>query len=839
MDAVVQRLERPLPRVALLLMMYVALAFAALGANPFKGQTITPFDVLLKQRAWAWVDPGVKPRFSERSDILNSLVPFWTNAREQVRSGQFPTWNDTAAGGTTMLVANNSMFTPGFAIFAATPDPALGFHLAIIFNLAVAGLGMHLFLRRRLGWLAAACGGATFMFCGFHAAWLYWPHVFTSVWAPWLLLAIDHCAKTPRMRNGLGIAAATTMVILGGFPFVTELVLATGGLYFLVLWARRWRSTSDWSRFAIWYVAGSAIGLFLCGLLLLEFVTWFQQFDFGYRNNRGSYLDTRYLSRLLPPWAYKYKRVEQTMYVGLAMTALATFTVVSTMTRWRRPPDLVLFGLLLLVVSFGLVFGLWPMWLVGWAPGMAFNSWSRSIIILDIALITLGACAVDQAWQFARKRPARLLQLATIVVVIAQAGEMATFFHRYNGAVPGRYYYPEIPATTYLRAHAGPFDYVVTDRSFDISGELAAYGLRDLFAHQFRTPAQKRALEGMVPNHFHSHTASRFRARDIDTESQLLADFNARYLVVSSHDPRAKGPGSRKRHSHTPLPPQPGHQWLQQFEVTGTGVTLQGISVRLATYQRKDLQGLVTLNLEAADGRQLASADIDAATVVDNQMGEFFFSGPVRLQAGRYTFALVYRPTGDASAPMTAWSAPDSEKGQVLLVDNVPQPGVMEYLLHTGEGRDGYFHRVFTAAGISVLENTRSPNGPYFLPNLDAGADRDSGQAVTIEHYRPDAFSLRYSGHSAGYIVIPMSMTPGWSAAVAGQRVDIALKDGVMPAIRVTGPSMITFEYKPLARRWLLPWSAVLLCSLGLLFYFDRRTARKDSARNRGPERPG
>src|SRR5690606_3393526 len=368
--------------------------------------------------------------------------------------------------------------------------------------------------------------------------------VFTSVWAPWLLLAIDHCARTPRMRSGLGIAAATAMVILGGFPFVTEMVLATGGLYFLVLWARRWRSTSDWSRFAIWYVAGSALGLFICGLLLLEFVTWFQQFDFGYRSNRGSYLDTRYISRLLPPWAYKYKRVEQTMYVGVAMTALAALAAVSTMTRWRRPPDLVLFGLLLLVVSFGLVFGLWPMWLVGWAPGMSFNSWSRSIIILDLALITLGACAVDQAWKWASHRPSRALQLALAIVVVAQVTEMAVFFHRYNGAVSSRYYYPEIPATRYLRQHSGPFDYVISDRSFDISGELGAYGLRDWFAHQFRTPAQKQALDRMVPAHAHSHTASRFRARAIETGSQSLIDFNVRYLVVSSNDPYAKGPGS-------------------------------------------------------------------------------------------------------------------------------------------------------------------------------------------------------------------------------------------------------------------------------------------------------
>jgi hypothetical protein len=607
------------------------------------------------------------------------------------------------------------------------------------------------------------------------------------------------------------------------------MVLCTGGLYFLVMWVSRWRRTGDLSSFAIWYVCGSALGVFACGLLLLEFVTWLQQFDLGYRNNRGSYLNAAYISRLLPPWAYEYKRVEQTMYVGLLMTILAAVSVVRVLARLRRPSELPVFGLLLLIVSFGLVFGLWPMWLVGWFPGMGFNSWSRAICIMDIALITLGACAIDRVWKLARQRPSRALQVAVMVIAVAQVGEMAAFFRRYNGPVPDRYYYPEIPATRYLQQHAGPFDYVISDRSFDISGELGAYGLREWFAHQFRTPAQKRALDQMVPEHAHSHTASRFRAREIDTGSQALIDFNARYLVVSSHDPRAKGPGSRKWPSHEPLPPQPGHEWLQQFQLEANTV-LQGISVRLATYERNDLRGLVTLVLHDAQDRVVARTDVDAATIADNQLVEFYFQGPIELSAGQYAFALSYRPSSDTPMPLTAWSAPHVDEKQLLLVDGVAHSGVMEYVLHTREGLSGNFRRVQTAAGISVFENMKSPNGPYFLPRLAAGADHDSAKMVAIVQYAPSAFTLYYAGLKSGYVVVPMSMTSEWTATIDGKGVDAVLKDGVMPAVPVSGPATIKFEYTSLARRWLLPWSSVLLCILGLMFYFDRKALKRACA---------
>ena len=814
------------PRWAALLLFlgYAALAFAVLGANPLKHESITPLDVLVKQRAWNWVDPSVKVRQPERTDIINGLLPIWIAARDQIREGHLPLWDDEHAGGNTLLVPINGTYTPGFLVFAATPTPALGFYLAIVFNLAVAGLGMHLFLRRRLSFPAALCGAITFEFCGFHAAWLYWPHVFTFIWAPWLLLAVDRCAEKPDLRRALAIAAASAMLILGGFPFVAELVFAMAALYFVVLWSGN-RHQAGWrGRFVFWYIAGTGLGFLLCALPLLELMQFLQQYDLGYRDNRGSYLNTTYITRLFPPWAYEYKRVEQTMYVGLAMTLLSIMAMVATIARWKRSPVLARFGVLLLAIMFVLVFGLVPVSLIGWFPGMGFNAWSRGIGVLDIALILLGSLAIDHAWKAARNMPNGRFLLAGIGVVIAvQSAEITFFFNRYNGSTSDSYFYPRTPATDYLREHAGPFDYVIADDSFHISGALGAYGLREWFGHQFRTPAVQAALRDMVPGHFSSHTSSRFKADAIRTASPLMATMNVRYLAVSSADPRAKGPGSQKPAKHHPLPPLPSHHWLQQFSLQQPTL-LDGISVRLATYRRSDLEGQVQLALSDPAGNVLARASLDAATLVDNTMADFYFPQPVMLGGGTHAFSLAYMPPPGTEPPrLTAWAAESPSAGTSLRVDDATAKGVVEYVLHTGAGARGPFRRVLTAAGISVYENTNSPHGPYFVARLSATPDARSGQQVRIEQYTPARFALRYSGSEPGFVVVPMSTSNEWNVAVNGVPVKTSAMLGIMPAVPVQGPATITFEFRPLESRGLVAWLMVLLAALGAMFLIDRR----------------
>lgn len=810
--------------IALLFLFHVAVAFAALGANPFKGESITPLDVLVSQRAWRWIDPTVEVRQSERTDVINALLPTWIAARDQIREGRFPVWNDEYAGGNSLLTPTYSTYTPGFALFAAIPNPSLGFHLAIVFNLAIGGLGMHLLLRRHLSLPTAMCGAVTFQLCGFNAAWLYWQHVSTAIWAPWLLLAIDRCAETPDMKRALQIAGASALLILGGFPFVAELAFGMGAIYFVVLWLSVQRP-APWRRdFALWYAAGTGVGFLLCALPLLELATFLQHYDLGYRENRGSYLNLSYITRLVPPWAYEHRRVEQTMYVGLALLVLAVAAAITTLLRWKLSSPFARFGLLLLLVSAGLVFGLWPMSLVGWIPGMSFNSWSRGIILLDIAIIILGSIAIGYAWQAGRKLAAHRLVLAAIgFVIAAQLLEVGLFFNHYNGPVSSRYFYPRTPATDYMSGHTGPFDYVIADRSFHISGALGAYGLREWFGHQFRTPELKSALKSMVPSHFSSHTSSRFSRADIRVDSPTMSVMNVRYLAISSADPKAKGPGAKRPAKHRALPPMPAHRWIQQFSVDRP-TTLRGITLRLATYRRADLTGEVRLALSDANGKVLAASRQDAASISDNAMADFFFPEPIVLPEGTYDFSLRYSPSPGIDNPrLTAWAAEQPTPGTLLRMDGKIARGAIEYVLQAGPDQLGPFRHILTANGISVFENTNSPRGPYFVDRLTDIPNADSGQRVTIDNYTPDRFVLRYSGRAPGFVVVPMSSNNGWSIQVDGAPASAETMLGIMPAVPVAGPVTITFEYRPHLWRAFAIWLVVLASILLALHLLQRR----------------
>lgn len=815
----------------LLPLVYLVAAAIVLGANPFRGQLITPVDILPSQRAWKFVDPGVEVRNYHRSDILNALIPTWTVAREQLRSGQVPLWNDKVAGGGSLVTVSSNLFTPAFLIFAAAPNPGLGFYLAVLFNLAVAGLGMHLFLRRHVGVFAAVVGALTFEFCGFNAAWLYWPHVLTLMWAPWLLWAVDRCLGGTGAWRGTGVALATALVAMGGFPFVSVLVLEAGALYALVLWVSRARGSDRW-RFVAWYGCASALGLLLAAIPLFGLVHWLHQFDLGYRLGRGSYLDFHAWKQLLPPWAWDTRYVEQTMYVGLPVLVLALCGCVATVARWRKSTPLAWFALILAACTAGLVFGLWPMWLIGWLPGMAYNSWSRAIGMMDLALVLLGAVALDGlvrkvgAWRWSR-----WARFAVVVLAVIQVAEVAVVFRMWNGPVPARDFYPEVPSIDYMKRHAGPFDYVITDRSFLMSGTLGAYGLREWLAHYFRTPALQRVLHEMAAHPFNTHvaSASRFKAGDIRYKSPAMAAYNVRFAAVDARYAPTDGKPlvpvqSRKRRT---LPPMSRHVPTQWFTVRGSPLHLAGISIRLMTHRHAISSGTLAMTLRDASGAVVATSTIGADVAVDNTYLYFDLATPVVLEPGQYAFSLQYS-SAPAGSRLAARVIMASTPGDRLEVDGDVVTGNMDYRLYPVS--KGPYRRVFESAGTAVLENTRSPQGPYFLSSVKKLPDARSGRDVEVENYRPTHFTLRYSGHEPGFVIVPMSANPDWRVRIDGNPATYSLKGGVMPAVPVRGPAVIDFDYRPPVTRWWKWWLALALAGVGVMGWVDLRNGRHAGA---------
>ena len=129
-------------------LLLVIVAVFVLGANPFKGETVAPMDLLLNQTGWETQKKNISILHPERSDILVAYLPIWMLIKEKIYSGQLPLWLHERSGG---LIGIQNLawgtLTPAYLAFLMVKSNPLGFYLAGLVKLTTAGIGMFLFLR--------------------------------------------------------------------------------------------------------------------------------------------------------------------------------------------------------------------------------------------------------------------------------------------------------------------------------------------------------------------------------------------------------------------------------------------------------------------------------------------------------------------------------------------------------------------------------------------------------------------------------------------------------------------------------------------------------------------
>lgn len=785
------------------LLAYLVFAIGVLGANPFAGETVGPFDLLVAQAGWTVQGEPVHVRNTARSDVLDWLLPSWIQQREEIRAGHLSTWNPLPAGGRPGIQdLPNAELTPAFAIFALSPSPAVGFYLATLFNLTMAGWGAHLWLRRRAALLPSMFGAVTIMLCGFHTAWLYWPHTLTSIWICWLLWSIDRWWKTPSYGCFTAMVVFSALLLLGGFPFVTLLSAGAAVAYLLCLWIadRQSRVPMRIGGFGLaWIVA-----MMLCAIPLISFLNWFVEFDIGYRVG-GSQLhlpsDARFL---LPHFAKMAPQVESTMYAGLLGLILAVLAFGFILWHRAKVGVLGLYSLLLGAVGATLVFEIIPVAYLSWVPGLAHNPWSRSIIILDIALAVASTfCLNGVLRQMGSKSLARFV-LASLIVY--QAVDLVSFFRLFNGPVPANYFYPKDSLLTKVKQNLGPFQSVIADNNFLVSGTLGAYGIPEWFAHTFKNEAKKAVLAKLIDDPFTSPTATLVEAESIQLNSPVMAALEVRYVLGDSgiglvgvrpdFGPDAAVPGS------VPLPPMPGSVWVQSLSLAST-YHPQAMLIRMATYAKTGLAGEIVMTLyRNGKAEPIASSTIAASTVVDNQMATFPLPGALTLAPGDYRFRFAYQHAG-ATDYLTAWYTPAPAKNCSMQLDDKTIPGCIDFELAMPRSDMGAFAPVASKNGMHLMENTNVPTGPYFLPTLSAWPNRESSDEVRMLSRTGSDFKLKYLGSDRGFVVAPMNFPEkDWHVRLNGREVPPEWYLGTLPAFSVDAPATLEFTYRPRSLRY-------------------------------------
>lgn len=819
-------------RVKLLpLLAYLVFAVGVIGVNPFAGETVGPFDLLVAQAGWTVHGEPIHVRNTQRSDVLDSLLPSWIQQRGKIREGHLSTWNPLPAGGQPGIQdLTNAELTPAFAIFALSPNPALGFYLATLFNLTMAGWGAHLWLRRRAALLPAVFGAVTIMLCGFHAAWLYWPHTLTSIWICWLLWSIDRWWQTPGYGRFTAMVVFSALLLLGGFPFVTLLSAGAAALYLLCLWIadRQPRALVRIGGFGLaWIVA-----MMLCAIPLISFLSWFAGFDISYRVGGSQFhlpSDARFL---LPHFAKLAPQVESTMYAGLLGLILAVLAFGFVLWRRAKVGVLGLYSLLLGTVGATLVFEIIPAAYLSWVPGLAHNPWSRSIIILDIALAVASTfCLNGVLKQMGSKSVAGFVLVSLIAY---QAVDLASLFRQFNGPVPASYFYPTDSLLTKIKQNIGPFQSVIADNNFLVSGTLGAYGIPEWFAHAFKNEAKKSVLEKAIDDPFTSHTATLVEAESIQLNSPVMAALEVRYVLGDSGIELV---GLRPDFgqdaivpSPVPLPPMPGSVWVQSLSLTST-YHPQAMLVRLATYAKTGLAGEIVMTLyRDGEAEPIARSTIEASAVVDNQMATFPLPESLTLVPGDYRFRFAYQHAGAADY-LTAWYTPAPAKNCSMQLDDKTVPGCIDFELAMPRSDVGAFVPVASKNGMHLMENTNVPAGPYFLPALHAWPDRESSNEVQLLGRIGPDFRLKYLGSARGFVVVPMNFPEkDWHVRLNGREISPEWYLGALPAFSVDAPATLEFTYKPRSIRY-GTWIS-LTTLLGLLFGWVLAARHRRSAPN-------
>ncbi|MDH4017001.1 MAG: hypothetical protein OEV20_06660, partial [Actinomycetota bacterium] len=199
-------------------------------------------------------------------DLDRQYYPNAVFLHNELRSGNFPTWNPHQAAGQPFAALHQSaVFYPPNVILTWLLAPERALEALFVLHLVIAG-GFTWALGRRIGLAAipALAAAVCYMLSPSQLNGLYMPPFqFTEAWLPAILWAVHGLAVSGGPRWAIGLALTLSMAFLGGhaqgFVYEAQLAVAYGATLLAFLTPR-----SEWLRRLGW--AGVA------GLLALGFV---------------------------------------------------------------------------------------------------------------------------------------------------------------------------------------------------------------------------------------------------------------------------------------------------------------------------------------------------------------------------------------------------------------------------------------------------------------------------------------------------------------------------------------------------------------------------------------
>ena len=223
------------------------------------------------------------------SDI-NYFYPHETIIRHSLEQDSFPLWNPYFGGGSPQLskIQTGFLYPPSVLLRTFLPIVPM-FNWDAIIHIYLAGLGIYLLLRDlAVGRSVSSACAIFFMFSGSIIPRVFIGHVsvlHTIVWIGWLLFAYRRLLHSRSWGNLLLTVLCSGLVVLGGHPQFSLIVLAVPITYFVFVYLPPRLMQKDWQEIRQAGLNSILVALLTGGLLAVQlgpFYEWLLQ------TNRGS-----------------------------------------------------------------------------------------------------------------------------------------------------------------------------------------------------------------------------------------------------------------------------------------------------------------------------------------------------------------------------------------------------------------------------------------------------------------------------------------------------------------------------------------------------------------------
>jgi hypothetical protein len=752
------------------------------------GWILGPFDLISRDGLTS--QSGISFHIFQNSDLINSLIPWWDTAWQQVHDGHLPLWNPY--GGLGMPLAFNWQSAP-FSLPALVGYLAPlrdAFTVGVVVNLVVSGAGAY-FLGRILGLgaMASAVVGTVFELSGPLAAWLGYPFPAVMSWSGFMF-AFGLLILRGRHRAGYIVALAVCIAfsLYGGAPEGFVVLMTAFALFFAVVLLCRtsWLGGAGAILRPVFDLAVATVAG--CALAAPFALPGLQLTSQSIRNTSGidSALKPYAITYLAMPafdglpifhhgrvvvFGYTYFYVQTAMYVGITALVLAALAIVLR----RNRPEVRGFAIVI-IACLAVVFFQPLISLVGQLPLLGHVEWLRALMPMALAIAVLAGFGLD------------------LVVRSASPGQAA----RWLGIGFGVAAFVLLCIWLFGRGHLGPADASVR-------------------AHSFIWPAVETAAG--------------------------LAAAGFLFWAHRSADPDPSGGVARPIVRGVPLTRPPvgviaGFIMLTALTVflVSSGATMMQSSpnsfprtTTIDTFSKTVGSSLVAFGSGCLNGPGLGFDPnvndvygIQELEVYDPIVPKKYFTAWLQ-----DTHSAPGLPSYNLFCPKVT-SASEAREFGVTYILEAPGHAGPSGGIFVGRFDDEELYRVPGAGAATV-----TPLVDGELPPDDA-----TGKPISVHHSSPTEWSMKTSSDSPQVLRLHLSDIPGWRGSIDGKPLALEPYAGMMLQARIpAGDHTIVLHYWPQNLTYgiiLAICSAVFLAAL-LVVTSLRRRSRKRSATTEAP----